>query len=180
MPIIQFQSTKEFVSMLAMYKLAGTWLLPDWMKKYALTADEYLDVRDRWEREDMVILDFDGLLHPTRKLARMMYNVKHGRSVMKFEDCNKTIYYVLGPVDILYLENAGEIWFMKLCTAGECQRFVKEKLEKETTGCLTTMTLDDVGEPTKKMWQLDGSEAQEAALREHIKLFYEHKWIKQV
>lgn len=180
MSVIEFQSTKEFVSMLAMYKLAGAWLLPDWIKKYAFTADEYLDVRDRWEQDDMVVLDFDGLLHPTRKLARMMYNVKHGRSVMKFEDSSKTTYYILGPVDILYLENAGEVWTMTLCKAGECQRFVKEKLKKEITGLLTTMTLDEAGEPVKKMWRLDGSETQEAELREHIELFYEHKWIKQV
>lgn len=180
MSVIQFQSTKEFVYMLAMYKQAGTWLLPGWTKKYALTADEYLDVRDHWEQNDMVVLDFDGLLHPTRKLARMMHNVKHARSAMKFEGSKRTQYYILGPVDILYLEKDEDFWSMTLCGAAECRRFVMESLKNEKEGLLVTMTLDEDGEPMKKMWQLDGSEEQEDVLREHVELFYEHKWLKRV
>lgn len=180
MSAIQFQSTKEFVHMLAMYKLAGTWLLPGWTKNYTLTADEYLDVRDYWEQNDMVVLDFDGLLHPTRKLARMIYNVEHARSVMKFESSTITKYYILGPVDILYLEKEGDFWSMTLCDAAECRRFVMESLKNEKEGLLVTMTLDEEGEPIEKVWQMDGREEQESVLREHMNLFYERKWLKQI
>lgn len=51
MSVIQFQSTKEFVNMLATYRQAGVWLLPEWQQKYALTADEYLDMREAWEHD---------------------------------------------------------------------------------------------------------------------------------
>ena len=34
MSVVQFQSTKEFVCMLAMYKQAGAWLLPEWKQNY--------------------------------------------------------------------------------------------------------------------------------------------------
>jgi len=179
MSVIQFQSTKEFVHMLAMYKQAGTWLLPQWTKKIALTSDEYLDVRDRWEQNDMVVLDFDGLLHPTRKLARMMHNVKHARSVMKFEGSKRTQYYILGPVDILYLEKDGDFWFMTLCGAAGCRRFVEETLKQETEGLLVTMTLDEEGKPMERKCRLDGSEEQKCALQEHMDLFYERKWLKK-
>lgn len=179
MSVIQFQSTKEFVHMLAMYKQAGSWLLPQWTKKIALTSDEYLDVRDRWESNDMVVLDFDGLLHPTRKLARMMYNVKKARSAMKFENEKRTQYYILGPVDILYLEKDGDFWSMTLVSAAGCRRFVMESLKQETDGLLVTMTLDEEGNPIEKKWQLDGSEEQESVFSEHMDLFYERKWLKK-
>ena len=165
--------------MLAMYKQAGTWLLPQWTKKIALTSDEYLDVRDRWEQNDMVVLDFDGLLHPTRKLARMMHNVKNARSAMKFEGRKRTQYYILGPVDILYLEKDGDFWFMTLCDASGCKRFAAETLKKETEGRLITMTLDEAGNPIEKTWELEDCEERESILREHMDLFYERKWLKK-
>lgn len=180
MSVIQFKSTKEFVYMLAMYKQAGTWLLPEWKQNYALTADEYLDVRDAWEQNGISVLDFDGQLHPTKKLARMMYNVQHARSVMKFETGNQVQYYLLGTVDILYLEKEENFWSMTLCGASECQKFVMENLKNEKEGLLITMTLDEVGEQIKKIWKLDGSEEQKAVLREHMELFYERKWLKQI
>ena len=179
MSVVQFQSTKEFVCMLAMYKQAGAWLLPEWKQNYVLTADEYLDVRDTWEQNGIAVLDFDGQLHPTRKLARMMHNVKHARSVMKFENSHQIQYYLLGPVDILYLEKTDDVWSMRLCDASEGRKFVTERLKNENEGLLITMTLDDDGVPMKKIWKLGGSEEREAVLREHMNLFYEHKWLKQ-
>lgn len=179
MSVIQFKSTKEFVYMLAMYKQAGTWLLPEWKQSYVLTADEYLDVRDAWEQNGIAVLDFDGQLHPTKKLARMMHNVKHARSVMKFENSHQIQYYFLGPVDILHLEKSDDIWSMRLCDASEGRKFVTERLKNEKEGLFTTMTLDENGESMKKIWKLDESEEQESVLHEHMKLFYEYKWLKQ-
>lgn len=179
MSVIQFQSTKEFVNMLAMYRRAGVWLLPGWQQNCALTADEYLDVRDAWEQNGIAALDFDGQLHPTKKLARMMHNAKHARSVMKFESNHQIQYYLLGPVDILYLEKIEDVWSMRLCGADEGRKFVTERLKNEKEGLLVTMTLDDDEKPIKRIWKLNGSEEQEAVLHEHMKLFYEHKWLKQ-
>lgn len=80
----------------------------------------------------------------------------------------------------MYIENDGDFWFMTLCAASGCKRFAEETLKKETEGLLVTMTVDEEGNSIEKTWKLEDCEERETILREHMDLFYERKWLKQI
>lgn len=162
-------SENGFLQLLKTSGYAGNWLLPE---SADCSAGAFLKAREEWRRLGLAELDFDGKLHPSRPLARLIYNIAHAEAALRYQNEEICVHYLRGPVDLLRIgavQDGNRV--LELCRPGTVLWLVKEKLLPEGKGSLVTLgRRDDSG---RLETELSAASDLPGVLTAHLNLFYQ-------
>lgn len=162
---------EELLCMLELLHADGTWLLLKRTPEETNSAEKFLKIREKWEREELAVLDFDGELHPVQPFARLMYNIRYAEASMRYDAEGITEIYVKGPVDLTHLYRNEDGWKLELSEASQMMNRCRENLLEKRTGTLTTCGTEE-GKLVEKQADLEGCQDVCRVLAEHLALYY--------
>ena len=161
-------SENGFLQLLKTSGYAGSWLLPESADR---SAGAFLKAREEWRRLSLAELDFDGKLHPSRPLARLLYDIAHAEAALRYQNEEICVHYLRGPVDLLRIgavQDGNRV--LEFCRPGTVLWLVKERILPEGRGSLVTLgRRDDSG---RLETELSASPDLPEILTAHLNLFY--------
>lgn len=157
--------------MLELLHADGMWLLPAREPEQQISAEAFLKIRDKWEQENLIVLDFDGEIHPTQEFARLTYNISKASASLRYDCGEETEIYVKGPVDMTWLHREGTNWKIHLCSPFETGVWCLRELSERKKGILTVCRYED-GEFRTKEVDFKQCEEMEKMLKEQLDFYY--------
>lgn len=168
--IVQMEQ-EELLCMLELLHADGKWLLPERTLGQPMSAEAFLKVREKWQQEGLIVLDFDGEIHPTTEFARLTYNIRKVCASMRYDCGEETEIYVKGPLDMTWLHREGGNWKLQLSTPSKVGAWCTGELEKRKRGVLTVCRYEN-GEFQKKEVNLEACREIKKILEEQINCYY--------
>lgn len=170
MTVVQMEE-EALLCMLELLHADGKWLLPKRAQGEQVSAGIFLKVREKWEREGLVVLDFDGELHPTAEFARLTYNISKAAASMRYDCGNETEIYVKGPVDMTRLYKESGNWKIQLSSPSKAAAWCLGELGKRKRGSLLVCRYED-GKFQQKEVNLEECKEVKKVLEEQMNFYY--------
>lgn len=160
-------SSAAFGAVLHLLGRAGKYLLPQ-----QKNVENFLAGREELCKNGWAQLDFDSSLLPESAFARLIYDISHAEAVLRFNQEAQTIWVLLAPTEMLYIEQNGEEVRLERRKAAFLFPWVREILMPAKNGQLTTQRKEDVRNSTLEDVQAESRERAEM-LACHLALFFD-------
>lgn len=160
-------SSSAFGAVLHLLGCEGKHLLPR-----TENVEAFLSGREELCKNGWAQLDFDSSLLPEPAFARLIYDISHAEAALRFVREAQTIWVLLAPTELLYIEQTGEEVYLERRKAAFLFPWVREVLMPAKDGRLTTQRNEDVRNSALEDAQA-GSRERAEMLACHLALFFD-------
>lgn len=150
---------------------SGACLLPRADYGAGRGADDFLAGREELCRNSWAELDFDGKIAPSPEFARLIYDIAWAEAAMRLELPGKTQWYLLAPVEMLFLELEGELFRLERRPGKTLMPWVRQTLLAATKGSLTTQR-NGRRRQTDLFRTKPGGEERAQELVQHLRMYF--------
>ena len=135
--------------------------------------EDYIRIRDKWIREGLISLDFDGGIECTKAFYRDVYNLTCWSVLTRIESKGKSRLFVRGPVDFLKAEYADDKVNFESIRHSDFYKQLKELAAMPETILIVTKRCGEADSiRTERDGSSAGSQGSAAETAGHLKLIY--------